>query len=518
MANQSFVSTFSAGAQDEARRFAWLTAGLLVIWCFASYGWLRPPSLVEDWMGWRQADTQAIARHLADHTSSLFYPRIDWGGRGPGYVESELQLYPALISLFLRVFGEVEWPGQLLSLAFTGGSGWVLYTALRERDGTRAAFVGTLVFLCVPSVLLVSTKVQPEALCVLLFMLSWRSFLRYARSGSPSQLWSYAVFGTLAMLVKPTAAQLGVASFVALWLGHRERLRTWPLWVAWALMLVVFGASLEHGVSIFHQYGNTFGVLAGGDTKMPKLRHLFMLGTYRALIQNNLVWGFGALGSVALLAQLVRRKLQASDWGLLAGMGVWSLISCRYTCVISSGGSHYVVLDSVLAAQCAASLSSAPQLARRLGGWLVPAGAALALAVLALTFRSERRAAVPTPDDRQSIELGRALASVAAPGDLVVVRSVEKGFDDFWGAPLNYEDPRPFYLSHTHGWVLPADEATSARLEREASQGARFYVEPSTEKVLHTLEPWLKRNATLVSRTSSGGRVFSLRGLSRLSG
>jgi hypothetical protein len=494
----------------DNRRLALLVAGLIVIWCSAAAIWLRPPSLVEDWMGWRQADTQTIARHIADQSASLWYPRIDWGGNGPGYVETELQLYPAMIAPFLRLLGDVEWPGQVLSLAFVAMAAWISFTTLMEHHGRRPALVGTLVFLCVPSVVLVSTKVQPEALCLLLFVLAWRSFLRYFATGEKLQLVAYAVFGALSMLVKPTAAQLGVASFVALFFGQRQRLRSWHVWAAWAVMLLALAGFMLHGVSIYRQYGNTFGVLAGGDTKLPKLRHLLMLGTYRAMLQTNLVWGFGALGTLALVVQAVRRKLSAPELGLLAGIGLWSLVACRYVCVVSSGGSHYVVLNAVLVAHCAAALAADAEVTKRFQNWIVPAAGSLALAATILTFVSERRAAIPTYNDRQSIELGRALARVAAPGELVVVRSVEKRFDVFWGAPLNFEDPRPFYLSHTHGWVLPADEPTPERLTRDAAQGAHYYVEPRTDSVLDTLQPWLQARARLVARTSMGGRVYSL--------
>ncbi len=56
----------------------------------------RTDAITDDWQGWRQADTQAIARNLAFEEFAPHRPRIDWRGDGPGYVETEAQIYPAL--------------------------------------------------------------------------------------------------------------------------------------------------------------------------------------------------------------------------------------------------------------------------------------------------------------------------------------------------------------------------------------------------------------------------------------
>lgn len=49
---------------------------------------------------------------------NLFFPQINWGGNGPGYVETELQLMPWLTGGLYLIFGEREFLGRLVSLAF----------------------------------------------------------------------------------------------------------------------------------------------------------------------------------------------------------------------------------------------------------------------------------------------------------------------------------------------------------------------------------------------------------------
>jgi hypothetical protein len=55
-----------------------------------------------DYHSWRQTDTAAIARNFYYNGFNIFYPQIDWGGTGPGYVEAEFQLVPFIIAIFYK--------------------------------------------------------------------------------------------------------------------------------------------------------------------------------------------------------------------------------------------------------------------------------------------------------------------------------------------------------------------------------------------------------------------------------
>ena len=100
--------------------------------------------------------------------------------------------------------------------------------------------------------------------------------------------------------------------------------------------------------------------------------------------------------------------------------------------------------------------------------------------------------------------LGRMLAESAKPGTLVVVRARSPRWDAEWRTVNNFEDPRIFYLSRTHGWVLAHDDAGATRLADAAKRGARFYVnvrplEPDTE-----LQSWLAATAEIVALPPEG--------------
>jgi len=46
----------------------------LLAWCVAMLAFRRPARITDDWMGWRQADTQAIARNFAFEEFALSHP------------------------------------------------------------------------------------------------------------------------------------------------------------------------------------------------------------------------------------------------------------------------------------------------------------------------------------------------------------------------------------------------------------------------------------------------------------
>ncbi|HEY6039684.1 MAG TPA: glycosyltransferase family 39 protein, partial [Kofleriaceae bacterium] len=176
----------------------------LIAWCVVVVALRRPGRITDDWMGWRQADTQAIARNLVEEGFTPLHPRIDWRGDGPGFVETELQLYPTLIAATMEVAGEAEWPGQLLSLACTVAALALLAAALARRYGEPAGFVALLALLGHQGTLAIATSIQPDSLALLLFVIGWLAFVADLEAPSRRTLALWIAATALAGLVKPT--------------------------------------------------------------------------------------------------------------------------------------------------------------------------------------------------------------------------------------------------------------------------------------------------------------------------
>jgi 4-amino-4-deoxy-L-arabinose transferase-like glycosyltransferase len=490
---------------DFASQKVWLSglvALFLVLYAVALWVWFRPDFI----QNWRESDTQTIAVHLAEPGSSIFYPRIDWAGDSPGYVETEFQLYTWLASRIMKLTGPAEWPGQLVSLLCVVSTAWLVFTQLAARYGGRAAAIGVGALVASRIVVQSATTVQPEALCLLLFAAAWFAFQQYLDTKQRRWLAVYAVSGAVAMLVKPTAAQLGVASFLLVVFDSRDTLRKRELWLAWAFMVGLFVIHLFHARSIYLEYGNTFGVLSGGDTKLPKLEQLLMPSLYVKAGINSLMWGLGPLGAAAVLAVLVQRRNVGAVAAFLVATAVWTILALRYT--TKAGGNHYHVLGPVLAAQAIAqAIAQLPKLRWRPWAEL---GVALAVAFVlqrSLSLRAWNRHNVY---DAPAVEAAKALERHAKPGELVVVRSVQPRYDTVWKTISNFEDPRVFYMSHTRGWPVGSEIADPLGIDAAARAGARYYVEPLERESMPAFDAWLDSHATLVETTGHGGKVYAL--------
>ena len=74
--------------------------------------------------------------------------------------------------------------------------------------------------------------------------------------------------------VKPTTLELGLAQGAVVLFAHRGALRRPRLWLGWAAIVALVVAYLLHARTLYLDHGNTFGVLSGGDSKLPTARAL----------------------------------------------------------------------------------------------------------------------------------------------------------------------------------------------------------------------------------------------------
>jgi hypothetical protein len=91
-----------------------------------------------------------------------------------------------------------------------------------------------------------------------------------------------------------------------------------------------------------------------------------------------------------------------------------------------------------------------------------------------------------------------------------VVRSVNPRYDTYWKTIVNFEDPRVFYLTKTHGWPIPKDMTDPSKLDQALQQGARLYIEPEARPAMPEFDRWLSEHTTLFASTNLGGKVYAL--------
>lgn len=491
------------------RREVFVLCATLAVWGLLLWWFGRPPRLTADFLGWRQADTQTMALFQAETGSSVLLPRIAWGGDGPGFVESELPVYAWLTGKLLSWAGPgAEWPGQLLSLLFVGGAGLLLATMLTRRFGSRAGLTSAVLFLSSPGALFLGVSVQPDALALCCLVGAAASFWRYVESGSRAALAITTGATLLATLNKPPALHLGLSMFVWLLLERRQRLRDPALWVGWALVLVGLGAYLWHAHSLFEQYGNSFGVL-GGDRKFPTWQSLTSPGLYLSILRVTVGWGPGPFGLAALGLLGVLGEARGRDWALWFGFGISLVVAQRYTSH-SAWGAHYHVyglLPGMVAWASWVRVAEArwPRWANR--GLL--AWGLLAALYYGVNLHSRHQLRTESAPYVDVVE--RTRRWIGAGSRLIVRSSQPARSGTFWGGgPLNFEDPRPFYVTGATGWVLPSDARGAEAIVPLVARGAEFYLEPTpTLRRDADFERWLDRHARLLLEVD-GARLFSL--------
>lgn len=528
------------------KRLIVLVIIVLAVIVWASVQWLlvRPAAIERDYFDWRQADTQSIALNFLHQDDRLLWPRINWRGAGPGFVESECQLFPYLAMQLMRLGGEGIWAGQLISLLAMALAMAITLWQLAKRFSAAAVLAAAVVLFSARNSLFLSTSVQPDALAFLAYICGFWSFLAWLQDPRAAlrPLIAAAIFTALAALIKPPALHLGIVQFMLVVLIQPSRLRRAPVWLAWICVLVVVGSYLAHAAQLHLQYGNTFGVISGGDSKFPKLQHLLDLTIWRALAERVLSWGLGILGVVAVMFVLLRGRGDKILLALSVGIVIHLVVALRYT---SGGyGSHYHVYLLLLGAYAMAKAWDIGAVDLQYGctrinlpRLIVPAGLILGLALSGYgvqriwvenqerlqdrPFKPETMALAGAFQqylltNKLTVPLNAAHKSTASISttamplpwpltqQLVAVRSVEFNYDAFWQSVQNFEDPRFFYTARVFGWILPANPLTPVALETIKQQGTAYYAEPFGIADEPELDAWLASNAQLIVDIPAG--------------
>lgn len=491
----------------------WLPRVLVAAWALAQFLWAMPVEIADDWLGWRQADTQSIAVNFVKHGDSILYPRINWGGDGPGYVETEFQLYTYLIAGVMRVTGITEIPGLLLSLLAMAAAGLVLHSILCRHFGAGPALLGLAAFLAMRGPVFLSSTVQPDALSFFFYCASFAALVSYLDNPTHRVLLVLVLTTILAALIKMTALHIGIFQVLAIALCRPALLRRTDLWLAWAVILAIVGLFLLHGQNLYREYGNTFGVISGGDSKFVTMKTLAMPSLYPPLVRLSMVWGLGLLGTVAAFYLVIHRRLDRVSIALGAANLIYLLVAFRYT-RSEWNGPHYHLYTTVLGVWLvtgAARLMLTDGLAGRRARSLLAVGLGACLLLYGHQLHKRHDPGLVLDEKNPAVAMGKALRDLAQPGSLVVVRSSAGAEDSLFGTPNNFEDPRVFYLAGVRGWVLPSNEVRLDVIRQAVALGAEFYVDPYRKSNAPELDQWLARNGEIAVDLGDKGRIFRLR-------
>lgn len=210
---------------------------------------------------WRECDIASIARNFYREGMSLFYPRVDWRGDGPGYAEMEFPVYPWSIAVLYKFFGFHEVFGRLLSYAFSLMAMGIFFLLARYLLPAAGAIAASLFFALSPLVIRISNSLQPDGLMFLFYLMAIYAFIRWLDDDSWISYGVAVIATSLAILAKATAAHVGL--FFALLVLNEQglaALRKLRIWVFAAASLFPPLLWYTHAYNLWLIYGNSLGL------------------------------------------------------------------------------------------------------------------------------------------------------------------------------------------------------------------------------------------------------------------
>ncbi len=171
-------------------------------------------SPVADWHSWRQADTAAVTRNFNRDGINLLYPTFDdlssipSGLQNPkGFRMVEFPLYNAASIAVNRLIpeGSLERSMRLTSIFASLGTVVYLFLITRKYLGRRTAFITSIIYSILPYNIFYGRVILPEPVLVFLSVGSLYYFDRFIEISKAKYYILSAVFGALAILVKPIA-------------------------------------------------------------------------------------------------------------------------------------------------------------------------------------------------------------------------------------------------------------------------------------------------------------------------
>jgi 4-amino-4-deoxy-L-arabinose transferase-like glycosyltransferase len=459
--------------------------------------WLDPTRAVN---GWRQSDLASVARNFYAQGHGLFYPQIDWGGAGPGFVEMEFPLVPWAVGYLYRLTGGVhESLAGLLPAAAGILTALLTYLLARRLFGGLTALGAGLIVAVSPALAGASESLLSDPLMVAGSVAGIYAFLRWtdaaqgpARSQPMGWYLIAALSVALAILLKPTAALVGLPLAWLAWLRYGRTLWRQPsLWLFAVLTLAPSILWYWHAHVLGTTYGNTFGVMPGsGYSKFTHPDLLIAPAFYTRLAWRLTVYLLTPFGLLLTLVGLTRRPPRPAGWLV----HVWLLACALYVAAIAEGNHqmiHYQLpLLPPLAILAGWGLEGVATwvrertpnatLVRAIG---VAALVVFASSVLAADYVYYARADPPALG-RVMRERGHAVGQALEADGLMIYVTADFGNASLTGSASAAAMPRGhhmtppdvFYFSGHRGWYLAIPWVTPEEIEALRRAGARYFV------------------------------------------
>ena len=144
-------------------------------------------------------------------------PPAPWYGDAPVNPAAALPVYTWLATGLHLLLGEGQWPGRVLSIAFSLLAGFALFALVRRSAGARAGIYALLLYSVAPLSIVLGQQYSPASLVLaaqagaMLALVRWRSTVKQdAPNGSTPAFISAVAIGALYALLDPGALWLAI--------------------------------------------------------------------------------------------------------------------------------------------------------------------------------------------------------------------------------------------------------------------------------------------------------------------
>lgn len=412
-----------------------------------------------DAFSWRQASTAMMAENFYLTNPNIFYPEVNWSGRGPNYQGREFQTVSWSAALVYRIVGQHDWVGRSISVAFGLLGIWSLYQLVTRVWDRRRALAAAAVMAVLPGSVFIERSFLPDPAMVALVTTTLWLWVEHLQTGRRWALVLAGVVGAWGFCTKLPGliAGLPMAYAAIAILGWRTLLTR-----RWISKIAFFGTAVLTPVIAYYLWA----------------RHLSLsYPPYHFAGEGNWLWNHGLAAWIGQLYFLPRLSQRFLDWMwtapvlLLVLLGLVIPVRNRGRANLQGPGDAPSLFHVWLAAGVVYYLIGAKELvdnpwnfhivnppAAALAGsgivWLAsvaerrfrPAAgrataAVLLLVIVAAGYRGLRW--MYHPYARNGHEMGLALRAASRPGDLVVTVADAVG------------DPVAIFYSGRRGWIFP---------------------------------------------------------------
>ena len=486
-------------------------AGLRVAWV------ARPLDARIGGAPWREADYLQIAGNFQRDGGGFLYPRIDWRGDTPGFVEMEWPLLPWIAGRFPGGPESHAMILRTLSALLSIGSLLLFAGLARRLLEPPAALFAVAIVAVNPLLVYLSSAMQPEPLMLFLALVAVVLLLRWNASPRAALLAGAGAALGGAILAKAPAACLGLLfAFVVLRRLGAAALRSPVVWAAAFLALAPPAAWYAWAHRFYLLYGNSLGLsnesaFIGPDMLWPPT---FLAGllTWETLGVVSPA-GWILLAAAALSAE--RRRLAPILAWLLA---TWSFDIAAARTTADNWAFYYHSLSCEPAALLmgaglvilarGGTEPAGRRFPTRISGRLVAAIAVLTLAgqIAALAVVVQRR------DHDRDLHAMHACALRFAPLIPADGRIVARGgaMRDENGRPVAHNESMLFSWLERTGFSYGDEDLSIATLESIALRGGRYWI-ADRGRLRGALTEAAPRRFRLIDRCADGYDLYDLR-------